>query len=335
MRILFIKLRHIGDSLLLTPTIVATKGKFPNAEIWVLVRRTCESILVGCPEIDRILTTAQPESGARSAGDVWTDARLVLELATTPFDFVFELGDNDRGRWIALIARTGKRCANVHRNLKPIWKPLFHHLCTRPRWPKHHVVRDYDCPQEVLGLPESPPPLRFAVERTVQWAGGNALTAQGYAVIHFTTRWPKKAWPTDRWLVLARNLLDIVPQLVISCGPAPEEIAEARLLVQALPQGVVSTDGGTSWAQLAGLLLHARFFVGVDTAAMHLAAAMGTPCVCLFGPSNAFEFHPWNVPYWMLQPPEGSQLEPERSMQSIREEDVLAACRLAAGNIKQ
>ena len=40
-RFLFIKLRHIGDSLLLTPTLVATKAKYPDAEIWVLVRKSC------------------------------------------------------------------------------------------------------------------------------------------------------------------------------------------------------------------------------------------------------------------------------------------------------
>ena len=68
MRILFIKLRHIGDSLLLTPTIVATKQKFPHAEIWVLVRESCDGVLAGCPEIDRILSTANPDAAKRRSG---------------------------------------------------------------------------------------------------------------------------------------------------------------------------------------------------------------------------------------------------------------------------
>ena len=79
-RILFIKLRHIGDSLLLTPTIVATKQKFPQAEIWVLVRESCDGILAGCPEIDRILTTANPDSAKRSKQGILIDLKLAALL---------------------------------------------------------------------------------------------------------------------------------------------------------------------------------------------------------------------------------------------------------------
>ena len=56
MRLLFIKLKHIGDSLLLTPTLTAARAAYPAAEIWVVVRRGCEGILVGCPAVDGVLT---------------------------------------------------------------------------------------------------------------------------------------------------------------------------------------------------------------------------------------------------------------------------------------
>ena len=58
MRILLIKPKQIGDSLILTPTITAIKRAHPEAEIWVLVRRGCEGILAGCPGIARTLTLA-------------------------------------------------------------------------------------------------------------------------------------------------------------------------------------------------------------------------------------------------------------------------------------
>jgi heptosyltransferase-3 len=96
MRILFIKLRHIGDSLLLTPTLLATKQKHPHAEIWVLVRRTCDGILAGCPEIDLILVTANPDAAKRSKRDWLSDLKLAALHRHTKFDHVFELTDNDR-----------------------------------------------------------------------------------------------------------------------------------------------------------------------------------------------------------------------------------------------
>ena len=66
MRLLFVKLKHIGDSLLLTPTLAAVRAMYPQAEIWVVVREGSQGILSGCPAIDRLLTVAAPESACVS-----------------------------------------------------------------------------------------------------------------------------------------------------------------------------------------------------------------------------------------------------------------------------
>ncbi|MCC7160041.1 MAG: hypothetical protein IT281_10980, partial [Ignavibacteria bacterium] len=72
-------------------------------------------------------------------------------------------------------------------------------------------------------------------------------------------------------------------------------------LVQAIGPGCISTEGKTQWNHLAWLLYQARLFVGVDTAAMHLAAATGTPTVALFGPdSDARNWSPWKTPHRLI-----------------------------------
>jgi len=336
MRILFIKLRHIGDALLLTPTIVATKKKFPEAEIWVVVRKSCEEMLAGCPEVDRIVCTARPERDHRKLSGALDELALATLLARTRFDYVFELGDNDRGRWLALLARTSQRCTNSHRSLRKIWRPAFHKISTKKRWPMHQVERDFVCPADFLGLPEPPPPLRFAPERTERWPPADEFDS--YAVLHAPTRWPSKAWPLDRWRELAGHLLAFTPRLVISCGPDPAEIRAARELCSGMGDQAVSTEGRTTWAQLAGILSRAKYFVGVDTAAMHLAAAVNCPVVCLFGPSGDFEFHPWSVKYWMIRPhdwtdPETIKKTPSTDLMGlIPVSRVLEACRAASLN---
>jgi heptosyltransferase-3 len=331
MRILFIKLRHIGDSLLLTPTIVATKAKFPDAEIWVLVRKSCDAILAGCPEIDRILTTANPDAAKRNHSDWIADIKLAALLRRTDFDFVFELTDNDRARFFAIAARTKERCTNKHRSLRWFWRPFFHRICKTKRHSKHQVERDYICPQEVLQLPATPPALRFAAERMIPWDSAPSK----YAVVHLHTRWARKSWPIERWTELLREVLHFVPHIVLSCGPGREEVAEARALCDKLGPQMISTAGRASWSQLASLLHKAAFFVGVDTAAMHLAAATGRPTVCLFGPSPAFEYHPWKVKNWLLRPQEWLGEEATKKipinnlMNEIPVDRVLAACRAA------
>jgi len=331
MRILFIKLRHIGDSLLLTPTLVATKQAYPEAEIWVLVRRSCDAILDGCPEVDRVLRTAHPDPARRRLRDALHDLRLLIHLRLTRFDYVFELTDNNRARVFALAARSPMRCANHHPSLRPAQERRFHHVTRTHRYRAHQVLRDYVCPQDVLGLPDDPPPLRFAPERMRPWPAPQ----EPYAVVHFHTRWAYKSWPLERWENLLRSVLEFVPRVVLSCGPGQEEVAETRLLRERLGDRCVSTDGQARWSQLAWILSRAAFFVGVDTAAMHLAAATGCPTVCLFGPSPEFEYHPWKVQHWMIRPQDWLGDEPAAAiprddlMREIPVEKVLAACREA------
>jgi heptosyltransferase-3 len=330
MRILFIKLRHIGDSLLLTPTIAATKKKYPHAEIWVLVRESCDGILAGCPEIDRILTTANPDTAKRAKLGWLSDLKLVALLRRTHFDFVFELTDNDRARFLALAARTPMRCANKHRTLRWFWRLFFHRISQFSRFKEHQVVRDYVCPREILSLSEQPGALHFDKTRRIPWEPAARFVSESFAVLHMHTRWPQKSWPFERWEELIPRLLVFVPRIVLSCGPGPEEVSSASLLTEKFGPRLMTTAGTASWAQLAWLLERARFFVGVDTAAMHLAAACGCPTVALFGPSPAFEYYPWNVEHWLIQPDKKKAAShAPGDMRGIALDTVLQACKEA------
>lgn len=332
MRILFIKLRHIGDSLLLTPTLVATKKKFPDAEIWVLVRKSCDAILAGCPEIDRILTTANPDAAKRGYGDWIADLKLAALLRQTDFDFVFELTDNDRARFFAIAARTKARCTNEHRTLQRLWRPFFHHICNLPRRRQHQVVRDYLCPREILGLPDQPGALCFADSLSTPWQAQEYNNGNPFAMLHIHTRWKRKAWPMERWNSLIEHLLTFVPRLLISCGPDAHEVESSRNLCTKFGARVQNTGGTADWSQVAWLLRRAKFFAGVDTATMHLAAACGCPTIALFGPSPVFEYHPWQVRHWMIRPQEwlseeeAGNIGPEKLINEIPVEKVLKAC---------
>ncbi len=332
MRLLFVKLRHIGDALVLTPTLAAVRQLYPEATIWVVVRRGSEGILAGCPAVDRVVTAMVPEHGAERRQHRGRDWLLPWTLRRQRFDHVFELGGGDRGRWLAALSGARRQTLNISgRKVHRFWKLLFNAPARTKRYGHHQVLWDYLTVRDILPLPAEVPPLQFDPAATRPWKPAEDLS--DFGVLHVWTRWPEKAWPLDRWAAVGRHLLSQLPALVLSCGPgAGERDAVAGLAAELGPRAL-STDGATDWAQLAGLLRRARLFAGVDTAAMHLAAACQCPTVALFGPSGPFEWRPWRNRHVLLRPdqwlgPAVLSGPREAIMTQIPVERVAAACDL-------
>jgi heptosyltransferase-3 len=333
MRILLIKPKQIGDSLILTPTIRAIRQAHPGAEIWVLVRRGCEGILAGCPDIARVLTLAGVEKSDRRRGDIWRQMRVLLELWRVRFDFVFELGDGHRARLFAMLARTRRRCSvKTTSPLKPFEARRFE-MASFDWTACHRIEKDYRSVSEFLHLPAEIPPMIFEPTLREAWPPASALG--DFAVVQVGSRQGFNRWHRDGWRDVCRALLERLPHVVLTCGPVAHEREEASSIQRELGPRVLNTDGGATWAQMAWLLGRARIYVGPNTAAMHLAAACSCPVVALFGPSIEDHWHPWQTPYRIVTspgyvPPADAATRyaavKQRTMESIRAEDVIAAC---------
>jgi len=332
MKFLFIKLKHIGDTLLLSPTVRALRQTYPQALIWVVVRRGCETVLAGCPDIDRVLTAAAPEKERRSPWNWWADLTLAAAIRRERFDYVFELGDGDRGRWLASLCGAKRRCTNAAG--KPLhwwWRKTFTDFSHFYWYQSHQVEKDYITTSDCLPAPLTGPPPRlcFDRDRAKPWPATDMF--DDFAVVHPGTRWRIKRWPSERWVTLCTRLLERLHGIVISAGPDPEEIRLAEQLCAIDPQRIVSTHGQASWAQLAGLLYKARLFVGVDTAAMHMAAACACPTVALFIGSSPVEWAPWRTRHVVVQPQEEGEVVGARPAERISVKRVLHACDTVLG----
>ncbi len=336
MRLLFIKTGHIGDALIMTPAIVATKRQNPGAEIWVIVRKGSEQILHGCPEIDRVLTTSAPEKSHRKLSDLIDNLRLIHMLRERRFDVIVELGESSRGRWLALFSGGKRRATDGSaRQLSCWWRLWFIELRMPVLERKlcHRVIKDMRVTALALNtMVGDPPGLRFATERVQSWP---SVPSGKYVVLHPGTRWARKRWPVENWGKVGRHLTSAGFQVVVSAGPDENDVAEARLLCTLIGPHAVSTAGQTNWPQLAGILHQSEFFAGVDTAAMHLAAACGKPVVAVFGPSKVPYWYPWKVPHRIVRPPDAydpwlpdNVLKPhtDPNTQEVKVADVIAAC---------
>jgi len=293
-RILLIKLKHIGDSLLLTSATRAIRQQYPDAEISVLVRKGCEGILAGATSIDQVHTSVAPESDNRDLGSHLNEFKQILQLRRQRYDVILELTRGDRGRWWALALRGECKATYETKSGTAFWGRVFDESHPAPSpLTSHAVCQDYDLVQRVLKLKqESPEPLEFNRER----ADLSFVVSEGVVLIHPATRWKRKQWPEANWKTLIEALTTKGERVVLSSGPDAPEVGLCRRLADEFDaEQVIFTGGQLSWAQLAGVLYRAKAFIGVDTAAMHLAAACGTPTVGLFLPWIAPMWYPWGV----------------------------------------
>jgi len=337
MRILLIKPKQIGDSLVLTPTIRAIKQKHPEAEIWVVVRRGCEGILAGCPDIARILKVAPVEKRDRRKSDLWMGFKTIWQLYTHKFDYAFELGDGGRGRNLLRLAsvKSGNRFSvkpTDAKSTRALQKAGIR--ISKFDWQTcHRVEKDFYSVSEFLSLPEPIPYMVFEKEFTQPWPAGDVLT--DFCVMQIGTRQGFNRWSRENWREVCRSLLERFSNVVISCGPVSHEKEDAAWLQKELGPHVLSTHGDANWAEVAWLLYRAKLYVGPNTAAMHLAAACHCPTVTLFGPSIEDHWHPWQVPYRIVTSPgyvpvtdtieRYAQIK-KRTMEEVRVNDVIAAC---------
>lgn len=331
MKILLIKLKNIGDVLIMTPTICGIRRRYPQAHISVLVREGTEGILAGCGDIDEVLVSAAPEKEKRGFG-WWTDLKNMIHIRTTGFDWVFELGDGDRGRWVTRFSGGKHRIASRWGWVVPKhFQKAFTATSTQDWQMMHRVEKDYRLVSEFLPLGENVPPLVFDAPERI-----DPLVADGaeYVVMHPVSRWKRKAWPVERWITVGKWLTAKGLRCVVSSGPDPVEIEMAQEITRALGENACCTKGEKSWSELARLIRGARLFAGLDTAAMHLAAACQTPVVALFAQSIESHWRPWKCRHEIVRA--GGPLPREfpafieeaarRSMLDIPEQDVIAAC---------
>ena len=297
MRVLLIKLKHLGDTLLLTPTIRFLKERFPGIEIDVIVRSSCEAILESNPDVSRVLAVARPESERRTwRSGLRENLRLIRTIIGTSYDFAFDLSDSDRAKIWVLLSRAKVR--GFRRiDVKPSWKHrVFNRFDDATLTSHHQVMRDFETVTRIMGVTGDAGPLTFhpSVDeadliRRFPWA----CASQPSAVIHPTSRWSFKEWLPEHWAAVADGLAALGLQVVFTGGPdALERETIAKIQSHArIPH--ISVAGQVSVHEFGYILKRARLFLGIDTFAMHLAAAMQTPSVALFGPSLVPAWTPW------------------------------------------
>jgi heptosyltransferase-3 len=299
-RILLIRLRNIGDVLLMVPTIRSFREAFPKAYLAALVNAGTEEMLSGNPLLDEILVFDPRWKALPLRHRVVREGKFLREVRRRKFDLTINMTEGDRGAFLCLASGARYKVGLYHPDRTLWWKRRIYDQMVRiPDWRAHIVEQNLEFARS-LGL--HPRDTRLAIYYSAEDDRSLTLLLEAEGIqpgdtlvhVHPTSRWLFKCWRDDG---VARVIDELTGRagvrVVLTSGGGEKEIEKIGRIVNLCRTPPANLAGRTSLKQLAALSARARLFIGVDTAPMHIAAAVGTPVIALFGPSGEFNWGPW------------------------------------------
>ena len=306
-RALVTKLRHHGDVLLASPVFSTLKRAAPHVEIDALVYRETAPMLANHPSIAQIHAIDRDWKRHGLRAQIAGEATLFARLRARRYDLLIHLTEHPRGATLAHLLRPRYAVTRERPRREWFWSARFTHFYRLPKQtPRHAVEANLDALRRIGVYPEPADKKLVLVPGSAADASVDALCREhdiapgAFVQAHPGSRWMFKCWPADRSAALFGRIVAAGHRLVITGAP---DRRERELVTSILDQSaaqtrarIVDLSGTLSLSELAALTARARAFVGVDSAPMHIAAAMGTPTLALFGPSGEHEWGPWMVP---------------------------------------
>ena len=326
-------MRFHGDMLLTTPVISSLKHQYPDAKIDVLLNQDTIPILSENTEINALYGMANKKSNGLNKACNFI--RLLFKLRKNKYDLVVNLAD----QWmVSLLVRAIPAEVKIshqfgHRDSK-YWRNSFTHL-TPPQG--EHVVLSNLSVLEPLKMQELKTHLTMSYTEQ-DWKNIDQKLLElgvhsSYVVIQPTARQLFKCWDDEKFSDVIDALQSRGYQVVLTSGPSKGDIAcVTHIAAGCKVRPITELAGKTSFPELGALIAHAALFIGVDSAPMHIAAAVDTPIVCLFGATNNIFWRPWTenaIQFWAgdyePMPPREELDRNKRYLSIIPASDVISA----------
>ena len=301
-RVLVVKLRHHGDVLLASPVFTVLRNRAPHAEVDALVYGETRDMLEGHPAIAKIHAIDRGWKRQGLALQAHRELALLQELRERRYNLVVHLTDHWRGAWLAQALRP--RYAVAPQRGGRWWRWSFSHQYPSPKArPRHTVESNLDALRRVGIYPEEGEkplvmvPGAQAQARVDELLAAAGIAPKGFIQVHPASRWLFKTWTDANNAALLRALVADGHRIVVTGAPDERERSIVGRILAEAAVPVTDLSGRLTLREMAALSARARLFFGVDSAPMHIASAMGTPVVALFGPSGEHEWGPWRVPH--------------------------------------
>ena len=338
MNILLLQLKRVGDLVLTTPVIEALRDKFPEAVLTLIVSREGAPLLPAITGVDRTHVIQ------RKLGDV----KIFRAVSREKFDYCIDFTGNDRSALLAWLSGAQKRIVSNWTRVQSKFRAGAYNEFVADRVSDLHTIDFHFSLIEPLGIRDASTTIKLQVPAAAREKVNEICRAHRiddpFVIFHPGSARTEKFWHAQRWAEVidyARAVLKFTPVLTSGSSALEQRhIAEIKNRLsstrgasrsEAATAPIVDLSGKVDLLTLTALIEQARMIVTVDTAPMHLAAAMETPQVVLFGPTNPFHWRPRQSRALILQGTsiapavEFTPEHPRYSMNDISTEAVIDA----------
>jgi len=293
-RILIIRLRSIGDTILLTPALRLLKQWRPDLRLSVMVEARFAEVLSGNPAVEEILTPG----GGTGLAKLSSRLATIRALRAEHFSLCMNLHGGPTSRQLARWSGARWRVGFAHYRGPSLYQVLIPDARTILSKPALHTAEHQAAAFFYLGLPqrEIPRTQLFPHREAMAWWAAKRqdlelAPEQSYAIVHPTALYKTKEWAPENFARLGEHLQHgFGLTSVYSCGPREAPVLDA---VEKAAGHALRRLEGASLGQFMAAVAGARLFVGNDSGPAHMAAALARPVVVIFGSSSSSIWGPW------------------------------------------
>jgi len=337
-RILLIRPDHIGDLLFATPAWRVLRRTCPDAHLAAMVGPWGKAVVKNNPHLDEIIICEFPAFSRQPKASFLAPYRLLrqsaAQLRAQRFDLALVLRfDHWWGALLARLAGIPQRLGHDIPECRPFLTEALPYNSRRHEVQQNLVLIAAALHSMGRPVPENLLSSDLAQQHPLEWAinlqdsdyVAGYLAERGVGpgeqpiAIHPGAGAPVKQWLPEAWAQVADTLAASYRARVVITGSA-NELDLAWSVSARMGSDAIVAAGDTSLTQLAALFARCRLVLGPDCGPLHLAVAVGTPTVHLYGPVDAAKFGPWGAPEKHLVVTSGRACIPCNRLDYSREE---------------
>lgn len=301
-RILVIRYRFIGDTILTVPFLRSLRKAYPQARIDVLVGPQSGEVLAGCPYVDELITydTTRFHKYDRGAGKSRSFWSYVIELRKRRYDTAFILKRSISSALLAFLIGcrnrigygTSGRAFLLTQAVK--WNQQIHEVESTLDVLREAGIGVTDTKMEAwIAKEERAQVIELVPELRVEASSEQGQTeAPRKILFHAPAAHPDKIYPLEKWAKLIQ-IMATQHKIIPFFAGSEQDKETYEKLEQASGIKGVNTAGKLSLRQSMALFAEMDLAICTDSGPAHLAAATGTPTIALFGPTDPIRWRPW------------------------------------------